>query len=166
MAAMAGRDHLWAPWRMQMIRAPREDGCFLCRKSREDSDAENLVLERGRTCFCLMNLYPYSNGHLMVAPYRHVGDLTELSDEEVAEIMTVAREWVRDIQAVARPQGFNLGFNQGTAAGAGVADHLHLHVVPRWGGDTNFMTVLAETRVINQSLAETRAELLRARAGR
>jgi ATP adenylyltransferase len=102
----------------------------------------------------------------MVAPYRHVGDLTELSDEEIAEIMTMAREWVRDLQAVARPHGFNLGFNLGTAAGAGVADHLHLHIVPRWGGDTNFMTVLSETRVINQALAETRDELLRARARR
>ncbi len=149
-----------------MIRAPREQGCFLCTKSAQDRDVENLVLERGRTCFCLMNLYPYSNGHLMVAPYRHVGDLTDLSDEEITEIMTVARGWVRDLQELARPQGFNLGFNQGTAAGAGVADHLHLHVVPRWGGDTNFMTVLSETRVINQALTETRAELLRVRAGR
>ena len=146
---------------MQMIRAPREEGCFLCQKSAEDRDAENLVLERGRACFCLLNLYPYSNGHLMVAPYRHVGDLTELADDEIAEIMTMAREWVRDLQAVARPHGFNLGFNLGTAAGAGVADHLHLHIVPRWGGDTNFMPVVAGVRVIPQSL-EALWEALRA----
>ncbi len=163
---MAGREHLWAPWRMQMIRAPKEPGCFLCQKAAEDQDAENLVLERGRTCMCLMNLYPYSNGHLMVAPYRHTGEFTSLSDEEVAEMMTMARGWVGDLQKVGSPQGFNLGLNLGTAAGAGVADHVHLHIVPRWRGDTNFMTVLAEARVINQALEETRAELLRIRAGR
>ena len=149
-----------------MIRAPKEPGCFLCQKAAEDRDAENLVLERGRTCMCLMNLYPYSNGHLMVAPYRHTGEFTSLSDEEVAEMMTMARGWVGDLQKVGSPQGFNLGLNLGTAAGAGVADHVHLHIVPRWRGDTNFMTVLAEARVINQALEETRAELLRIRAGR
>ena len=112
---------------------------------------------------CLMNLYPYSNGHLMVTPYRHVGDFTALSDQEVTEMMLMARSWVRDLQKVGEPQGFNLGLNLGRAAGAGVADHVHLHIVPRWGGDTNFMTVLAEARVINQALEETRLELLRAR---
>jgi len=147
-----------------MIRAPKESGCFMCTKAAEDRDPENLILERGQTCMCLMNLYPYSNGHLMVAPYRHVGDFTSLSDEEVTEMMLMARGWVRDLQKVGRPQGFNLGLNLGTVAGAGVADHVHLHIVPRWGGDTNFMTVLAEARVINQALEETRVELLRARA--
>ena len=159
-------EFLWAPWRMQMIRAQRQGECFLCTKAAETADAENLILERGRTCFCLMNLYPYSNGHLMVVPYRHVGRLTELGDEEIAEMMTMAREWVRDLEEVGHPHGLNLGLNQGAAAGAGVADHLHLHIVPRWGGDTNFMTVLGATRVINQALGETRAELLRARAQR
>lgn len=147
-----------------MIRDPKEPGCFLCTKAAEDRDAENLILERGQTCMCLMNLYPYSNGHLMVAPYRHVGDFTSLSDEEVTEMMLMARSWVRDLQKVGEPQGFNLGLNLGRVAGAGVADHVHLHIVPRWGGDTNFMTVLAEARVINQALEETRVDLLRARA--
>lgn len=149
-----------------MIRAPRVPGCFLCDKPKEDRDAENFILERGRTCFCLLNLYPYSNGHLMVAPYRHTGNLADLSDEEIAEMMTMAREWVRDLQSAAQPHGFNLGLNMGVAGGAGVADHLHLHLVPRWGGDTNFMSVLGETRVVNQSLGETMRELLRTRAER
>ena len=146
-----------------MIRTPRVSGCFLCQKPTEDRDEENYILERGRTCFCLLNLYPYNNGHLMVAPYRHTGDLTELSDEECTEMMTMAREWVRDLQAAASPQGFNVGLNIGSAGGAGVADHLHLHIVPRWAGDTNFMTVFGETRVVVQDLDQTMRELARAR---
>lgn len=149
-----------------MIRAPQSDGCFLCRYPSEERDAENLVLERGRTCYTLMNRYPYNNGHLMVAPYRHTGTFTDLSDEEVAEMMAMAREWVRDLETAAHPHGFNVGLNMGTAGGAGVADHLHLHIVPRWGGDTNFMTVLGGTRVTNQSLEDTRRELLAAREAR
>lgn len=163
---MAGtRENLWAPWRMEMIRAPKPEGCFLCAHP-AGKDEDHLILERGRSCYCLLNLYPYNNGHLMVAPFRHTGDLTGLSDEELAEMMAMAREWVRDLRTVMRPDGFNLGLNLGTAGGAGVADHLHMHVVPRWSGDTNFMTLFGETRVINQALQEAWRELRAARAAR
>jgi len=146
---------------MEFIRAPKEDGCFLCRIIRDGpaQDAENLVLHRGKTCILLMNRYPYNVGHLMVVPLRHVATLCELTPEELAEMMQLACLSERLLERVAQPQGFNLGINQGAAAGAGLKDHLHLHVVPRWGGDTNFMPVLGSTRVMPQALEEMGARL-------
>jgi len=152
---------LWAPWRMEFIRAPKEEGCFLCRIIRDGpaQDTENLVLHRGKTCLLLMNRYPYNVGHLMVTPLRHVATLCVLTPEELSEMMQLACLSERVLDRVAHPQGFNLGINQGAAAGAGLKDHLHLHVVPRWQGDTNFMPVLGGTRVMPQALEEMAARL-------
>ena len=153
---------LWAPWRMEFIRAPKEAECFLCRIVREgaEKDAENLVVCRGKKAFLVMNRYPYNGGHLMAAPYRHVGTLGELTPEEQVELMSLACEGERVLTAVMRPHGFNIGINQGSAAGAGLKDHLHLHIVPRWEGDTNFMPVLGGVRVMPAALENLRAELV------
>lgn len=146
---------IFAPWRIEYIRAPKGEGCFLCELPKEDRDEENLILYRGKTCFVIMNNYPYNPGHLMIAPYRHVGELESLSQEELLEIMALAQKMVSLLKGVMRPEGFNLGFNLGKVAGAGVEDHIHLHVVPRWGGDTNFMPVIADVKVVPQAVRET-----------
>ncbi len=151
---------------MEFIRAPKEAECFMCRILREgpSKDAENLVIRRGATCLLLMNRYPYTSGHLLVAPFRHEGRLDVLRPEELGEMMELASLGTRLLERVAQPQGFNLGINQGAAAGAGLKDHLHLHVVPRWEGDTNFMPVLGAVRVMPQALEEMRAALVAALA--
>ena len=159
-------EKLWAPWRAPYILGPREEGCLLCRIAGEQDDARNLVLWRGRLCFVMMNLYPYNSGHLMVVPYRHEKDLERLRREEMGEMMDLAGTGVRVLKKAMSPQGFNLGVNLGGIAGAGVEDHLHLHVVPRWKGDTNFMPVAAGTKVISQDLQETYRALLSAWPGK
>ncbi|MBI4614568.1 MAG: HIT domain-containing protein [Planctomycetes bacterium] len=148
-------DPLWAPWRMEFILKGREKDCFLCRYLAEDParDRENLVLWRGENVFVVLNRYPYSNGHLMVVPNRHTADLAELDGRTAAEMWDALGRMVRLLTAVLRTEGTNVGLNLGRAAGAGVDDHLHLHVVPRWVGDTNFMPVLSGTKVISQSLS-------------
>ncbi len=143
---------IWAPWRIEYLLGEKEGGCFLCRMFAEERDRENLLLRRGRSCAVLMNRYPYTSGHLMVAPYRHLEHLRDLSTEERAEMADLAIETVEILKAVLKPDGLNLGYNLGAAAGAGLRDHLHQHVVPRWIGDTNFMPVLADTRVMPQAL--------------
>jgi len=149
-------DLLWAPWRMAFIAGPREDGCFLCRAALPGGDdAENLVLWRGRLAFVIMNRFPYASGHLMVTPYRHGGTLPDLSPDEAADMLGLAGRCTRVLAAAFAAEGFNLGFNLGKVAGAGVVDHLHLHVVPRWVGDTNFLPVLGDTRVVPEYLATT-----------
>jgi len=154
---------LWTPWRMQFVTAPRVEGCVLCDKAREeDHDRENYVLYRGATAFIILNLYPYNNGHIMIVPYAHVGELEKLKDECLAEMMSLAKRSVRALRKAIDPGGFNLGVNIGKAAGAGIHDHLHLHVVPRWEGDTNFMPVVGETRVIPELLESTYDKLLAA----
>lgn len=146
-------DRLWAPWRLEYVsRADKENGCFLCEAAQATDDGEKLVLWRGRTAFCLLNCWPYNNGHLMVAPLAHMADLTDLSDDELLEQMQFLRRCRRNLEAAINPAGFNIGLNLGKAAGAGLAGHLHWHIVPRWEGDTNFMPVLADTKVIPQSL--------------
>jgi ATP adenylyltransferase len=143
---------LWAPWRLEYIRqADQQEGCLFCRAA-EGEDEAGLVLHRGRHAFALLNKYPYASGHLMVAPYRHVGEFSELEDGEVLGVHRVASQ-------LYGPQGFNLGWNLGRIAGAGVVDHVHLHVVPRWAGDTNFMPVLADVKVLPEHLVETRRRL-------
>ena len=127
--------------------------CIFCEKGRSRADARNLVVMRGAHGFYLLNLYPYSNGHLMVAPYRHVGDLESLRPEEWLSLHELVSDAIRRVRRVLRPAGFNVGFNLGRAAGAGVPGHLHLHVVPRWIGDHNFMPVFSDTRILSQSLA-------------
>lgn len=154
-------EDLWAPWRLQFILGKREAGCIFCDKPAGgvSHDAENLILDRRDHCFTLMNLYPYNNGHLLIAPYRHVATLGELSPLELMDLLLSAQEWEGVLQAAMQPQGFNLGFNLGKVAGAGYDQHLHLHVVPRWQGDTNFMPVLAHTRVLSDSLEHSFAFL-------
>ena len=147
---------LWAPWRIEYIKGPKSDRCIFC-----DPDPAHVV-ERGENCFTILNTYPYAPGHVMVAPFRHVAELEELTDEEMLELMRLARRAVAAQRTAMTPDGFNVGLNLGKVAGAGIADHLHLHVVPRWEGDNNFMPVVGETRVIGQALDASRELLLHA----
>lgn len=143
---------LWAPWRMAYILSSREKGCFLCDIIQGNADRKNLVLRRGEFCALVLNRYPYNNGHLMVAPYRHVDNLGVMSDGERSELLALAAAACAALKKAMRPDGFNIGLNLGVSAGAGLKDHLHLHIVPRWEGDTNFMPVIAGVKVIPQSL--------------
>lgn len=149
-------ERLWAPWRMEYIRAPKTGECFICEAVAADPsrDREVLVLHRGELACVILNKYPYNNGHLMVAPARHEGEFGKLTGEELSEIMRLAQTSERIIRNEMRPDAFNIGLNLGRAAGCGLADHLHLHVVPRWTGDTNFMPVFADCHVIPQALEE------------
>ncbi|MGH2954370.1 MAG: HIT family protein [Solirubrobacterales bacterium] len=149
---------IWAPWRLAYVKDAAKDSeqeCIFCAKPREEDDAANLIVHRGELCFVILNLFPYTNGHLMIAPYGHVGYLPDLEPESLAETMALAQQAMRVLDDSYAPHGYNLGFNQGRVAGAGIEHHVHLHVVPRWGGDTNFMPVLADTRVMPQSLVQT-----------
>ena len=149
-------DRLWAPWRMDYIGKVDSGGeCILCSKPQEAADERNFILHRAELAYVILNAFPYSNGHLMVAPYRHTGDLLDLTAEELSAMMAETRLCTRLLTAAMSPQGFNIGMNIGRVAGAGIADHLHLHIVPRWSGDTNFMPVIGETKVLPQALAES-----------
>jgi ATP adenylyltransferase len=152
-------ERLWAPWRLEYIAsADNQTGCIFC-AAIEGDDEETLVVSRGRRGIVLLNRFPYASGHLMVAPQRHVGEFGELEDEEIVEIHRLASAGIGALAQTYGPQGFNLGWNLGRIAGAGVVDHVHLHVVPRWAGDTNFMPVLADVKVLPEHLAETRRKL-------
>jgi len=146
---------LWAPWRVEYIKTPKEKGCFLCKSISDNDDDGNLVLWRGKFSFVIMNLFPYNNGHLMVVPYKHTGDLNDLVDEEMLDVMSTVRLCVNVLKKEMKPDGFNIGVNIGRAAGAGVIDHLHYHVVPRWHGDMNFMPVLSDVKVIPEHIETT-----------
>ena len=146
---------LWAPWRMEYLKGPRAEGCPLCDALQHD----RLVVHRGLHAFVIMNLYPYSNGHVMVAPSEHISRLDDLSDEAAAEIMALTRRAIAALRETERPEGFNVGYNLGKAAGAGIDDHIHQHIVPRWVGDTNFMPVLGGTKVIGETIETTLARL-------
>jgi ATP adenylyltransferase len=145
-------DTLWAPWRIGYVTGQKPAGCVFCTKPEQQLDRQNLILFRGTSCFVILNLFPYNNGHLMVVPFEHVAGVEDLSTETIGEMMALTQRSVGVLREKLRPMAFNIGINQGAAAGAGVADHVHLHVVPRWVGDTNFMPVLADTRVMPQSL--------------
>lgn len=132
-----------------------DDECIFCRKARLKDDAAQHVLARGEWCFVTLNLYPYNNGHLMIAPMQHVGRLDDLDEATLTELMILTQQAIRVLRAAYNPQGFNIGINQGQVAGAGIADHLHQHVVPRWAGDTSYMTVIAETRTIPEWIDDT-----------
>jgi len=151
---------LWAPWRIEYIVGPKDGVCFFCAKAESD-DESNHVIVRGRTAFVLLNTFPYNSGHVLVAPYRHVADLSDLTEDELTELMSLVIQAKDVMTRTMQPQGFNIGFNIGESAGAGVADHVHGHIVPRWVGDTNFMSVLGNARVVPQSLDDT-ASMLRA----
>ena len=148
-------EHLWAPWRMEYIESKKPEGCILCDKPEENDDASNYILYRGDKNFVIMNLYPYNPGHLMVVPYRHIDGLEELGDDELHEHWQIVARSLRVLREVFNPGGFNIGVNMGRAAGAGIEEHVHTHIVPRWHGDTNFMPVFGDTRVIPQALSET-----------
>src|SRR5689334_17326700 len=153
---------LHAPWRIQYIlgpKAPPGDGSIFARIAQSSDDEDNLVIARGRTCFAMLNNYPYNGGHLMVLPYREVPDFTDLLDDELLELMKLTRRCQQALAKVMQPHGFNIGVNLGRAAGAGIEQHLHIHVVPRWTGDTNFMPVIASTSVLPEALNETAAKL-------
>lgn len=148
---------LWAPWRMSYIgdSGGNNQGCVFCTKAAQDEDEKNLIVVRGSRCFVMLNLYPYNNGHLMVVPIEHQPSINNLAVETLTELMTLAQKSLTALTAAMHPQGFNLGINQGDAAGAGIADHMHLHIVPRWSGDTNFMPVLADVKVMPDYLHHT-----------
>lgn len=156
-----GLQRLWTPWRMEYIRSSLEEdqGCFLCDLPAEDDDEKNLILARGELAFVILNRFPYNPGHLMVAPYRHTGELEDLTEEELRDVDRLLQRSVRALKEEYQPDGFNLGMNLGRVAGAGVPDHIHWHVVPRWAGDTNFMPVVGETKVLPELLEETRKRL-------
>lgn len=151
---------LWAPWRLEYIQgAGEEEECLFCSAWEADDDEGSLVVHRGDQAFVLLNKFPYASGHLMVAPRRHEGDFAALSDTEVVELHRLAGQGIEALAETFGPQGYNLGWNIGRVAGAGIVDHVHLHVVPRWKGDTNFMPVLADVKVLPEHLLETRRKL-------
>lgn len=159
------RETLWAPWRLDYVVQPRTDeGCFLCNALASADDEARLVVERRERCFSILNRYPYNNGHLLVAPNRHEGDLAALADGELADLMRLTRDTQQLLLRALSPDGFNIGINLGRCAGAGLPGHLHVHIVPRWNGDTNFMPVTTGAKVIVQSL-EALYALLRAELG-
>jgi ATP adenylyltransferase len=147
--------HIWAPWRIEYILQEKPGGCILCDMPKENKDAKNYILYRADKNFIIMNSYPYNPGHLMVAPYRHIANLEELTEEERNEHFQLVSRSIRVLREVFQPGGFNIGANIGKVAGAGIDDHFHSHIVPRWQGDTNYVPVLADVRVIPQALAET-----------
>ncbi len=149
---------IWAPWRLSYVKDASKDNeeeCIFCAKPAQDDDEANLIVHRGERSFVILNLFPYTNGHLMVAPYAHLGRLQELGSETLAEMMALAQRGMDRLEQVYDPHGYNVGFNQGRVAGAGVEHHIHMHVVPRWGGDTNFMPVIADTKVMPQSIEQS-----------
>jgi ATP adenylyltransferase len=153
-------ERIWAPWRLEYVKdaaKDAEDECIFCISSDGGDDEADLIVHRGERCFVILNKYPYTNGHLMVAPFEHVDTLQALDTATVGEIMELAQRGMKALESTYAPHGYNVGFNQGRVAGAGVEHHIHMHVVPRWGGDTNFMPVLADTRVMNQTLADSYA---------
>ena len=152
-------ERIWAPWRIEYIERAKEGGCILCQKPRENNDEANFILYRGQNNFIILNAFPYNPGHLMVAPYRHIANLQDLTDNEIKEHLDVVKRAVKLLTEVLKPAGFNIGLNIGKVAGAGIEYHLHTHIVPRWQGDVNFMPVLSDTRVISEALAATYKKL-------
>ncbi len=151
---------LWAPWRIEYIKMGKPEGCIFCLRDERDKDRDNLVLYRTSLAMVMLNRYPYTNGHLLISPHRHVADLNALTSEEKLDLFELIRVSSNVLTGAATPQGFNIGMNLGKAAGAGVDDHLHFHVVPRWNGDTNFMSVVADLRVMPENLLATYDALL------
>lgn len=152
--------YLWAPWRIEYIRSEKPKGCILCDKPKQKKDTENYILFHGKLNFVMLNAYPYNPGHLLIAPYRHIGSLTELNEAERNEHFALVSRSIEVLKKTYNPAGYNIGSNLGKVAGAGIDDHFHSHVVPRWQGDTNFIPVLADTRVIPQALKDTYQDLV------
>lgn len=152
-------EQIWAPWRIKYIQMERPEGCILCNKPKENKDSQNYILFRGDKNFVILNSYPYNPGHLMVVPYRHVANLEELTKDERQEHFELVSRSIKVLRRVFEPGGFNIGINMGKAAGAGIDDHFHTHIVPRWQNDTNFMPVLADVKVLPEALADTYQKL-------
>ncbi len=152
-------EQIWAPWRIKYIQMEKPEGCILCEKPEENNDSLNYILYRGDKNFVIMNSYPYNAGHLMIVPYRHIANLEELTDEELHEHFEIVVRSTKILRQIFEPDGFNVGINMGKVAGAGIDEHVHTHIVPRWQGDTSFMPVLSNTKVINEALAETYKKL-------
>jgi len=152
-------EKIWAPWRMEYIMMEKSEECFLCEKPKQNSDALNHILYRGKQNFVVLNSYPYNPGHLMIAPYRHVASLEELTDEELHEHIEIVVRSLKVLRQVFSPAGFNIGANMGKVAGVGLEGHVHTHIVPRWQGDTNFMPVVADTKVVSEAVADTYKKL-------
>ena len=150
---------LWAPWRMEYIANDKTDGCIFCVSPEKEKDRERLILYRTDFSIVMLNRYPYTNGHLMIAPFRHTADMNELSGDEMLDLFTALRFCRNALQKTASPEGFNIGINLGKAAGAGIDAHMHIHIVPRWNGDTNFMTVVGDVRVMPENLRCTYEKL-------
>ena len=156
-------DYLWTPWRYAYITEPQgAGGCIFCEKLSEKNDDQTYIVHRGQHCYVCLNTYPYNNGHAMIVPYVHVDELDKLSPAAAAEMMSLTQKLEAVLRQLYRPDGINLGMNLGKAAGAGVAGHIHMHMLPRWVGDTNFMTVTAETRVLPETLETTYARMKQA----
>jgi ATP adenylyltransferase len=146
---------IWTPWRYEYVNSVDErEGCIFCDKPEDENDRENLIVFRGERCFAILNLFPYTTGHIMIAPYLHTGTIEELEPETLTEMMVLAKRSMSAIREAFGPDGFNLGINISRVAGAGIKDHVHLHLVPRWAGDSNFMAVIAETRVLPRTLED------------
>jgi ATP adenylyltransferase len=150
---------MWAPWRLDYIRGPKDDACIFCVARDDPDDRETLVVHRGDTCFVILNAFPYNSGHVMVAPNEHVPTIEDLDEPVLTELMTLTQRSLKALREAYSPDGFNMGVNQGKVAGAGIEDHVHMHVVPRWDGDSNFMPITAQTRVLPQELQDSWADV-------
>ena len=149
-------EHIWSPWRYKYVAsADHETGCIFCGVQQQGSDRENLIIHRASLNFVILNLFPYTSGHLMIVPYEHTASLTSVGERVTTEMMALTKKAQSSLEAEYRPDGFNIGMNLGRNAGAGVADHIHLHVVPRWAGDANFVSIIGETRVLPEDLSTT-----------
>jgi ATP adenylyltransferase len=151
--------HLWSPWRLEYLTEPKTEVCIFCHAAKSESDRDNLVLLRGERAFLILNRYPYNNGHFMSVPYDHVPSLEDLDPPTLTEMMLLVNRGTAALRACMRPDGFNIGVNLGLVAGAGVEDPVHIHAVPRWAGDTNFMPVIGDMRVVPQTWLETYDDL-------
>jgi ATP adenylyltransferase len=159
-------DYLWSPWRYRYLTAPRKPaGCIFCAMAAEDRDEDNLIVHRATLNFIVLNRFPYTSGHLMVVPYEHASDLSAVDEATAGEMMSLTRTAERHLKTIYKPEGLNLGMNIGESAGAGIAGHIHMHILPRWHGDANFMTTIAETRVLPEDLAITWQRVRAAFAG-
>jgi ATP adenylyltransferase len=159
-------EHLWAPWRMRYVGEEQPEGCIFCTGPASGDDEGNLILHRGDLVFIMLNKFPYNTGHLLIAPFRHLADPLAMTPQESSEVLYGIRIAMEVLRAAYRPEGFNIGANIGGCAGAGYASHMHVHVVPRWPGDTNYMAVTASTRIVPESLADTYQRLKEALAAR
>lgn len=151
--------HLWSPWRLEYLTAPKDEECIFCTAAEAEDDRDKLVLLRGERAFLVLNRYPYNNGHMLVVPYAHVSSLEDLDAPTLAEVMVLLNRGLGALRTAMSPDGFNIGANLGKIAGAGVEDHVHLHVVPRWTGDTNFMPIIGDMRVVPQTWLQTYDDL-------